>query len=498
MESVRNNINAYIFFSAFFFFAIFAPFGNIPSDTEYSIETAKSIYYKHSLSIEKSDKFWSLTPTRQGKYQSKYGIGYAFIFIPHVICADIISKFFNINFNYILNFFISFTNTILAAFIALIFFLIFITLGYSYKISLISTGLLCIASPLLPYSKIIHAEIPSLLLILLFILGICKKPKLNLKNGFYFGFIASSLYLIKISNILISLIILSYIIYLYLKKNYSNYGILGFSVFFVIPFLLLLFRNYHYYGSICNFGYGEEQKRFSTPFFEGLFGYLFSPSKSIFIFSPLIIFSFYSFSSFLKSHKIVCIYISLIFFSYIFLFSQWWDWSGGWCFGPRLIIPAVILCNIFIVDFISKFNKNIIKKIFFVILLIFSFYINLLGTLVWYQQIYYFNKDFFSISNSHPIIATKIFFHKLLAKPEIYDCNDYNINCSQSPYTSVWKDITKNNKLDFSSFEKFNGFAIMWIGLYKYFGWKWPIFIPFIFFFVSIFLFFKVLTNKYI
>ena len=97
--------------------------------------------------------------------------------------------------------------------------------------------------------------------------------------------------------------------------------------------------------------------------------------------------------------------VLLMFLGNLLFYSKWHDWHGGWCWGPRLILPSIILIHIFLPEFISKLNKGCLKKTLFVSLLSASIIINLTGALVWYQQIYYFHTDHRTVTGSHLIIA---------------------------------------------------------------------------------------------
>jgi hypothetical protein len=157
-----------------------------------------------------------------------------------------------------------------------------------------------------------------------------------------------------------------------------------------------------------------------------------------------------------------------IFLLNVLFYSCWHDWHGGWSWGPRLIIPVIILMHLYIPYFIrmvssvnSRFNRNIIRS-GFSLLIITAWAINILGALVWYQQIYFFHKDYTSIPVSHPVIAFELFKHKTVSYSEIYTCSEFNRNCNNPPYTTVWSSISQNDIIDFSSFESFQGFSTFW------------------------------------
>jgi hypothetical protein len=189
--------------------------------------------------------------------------------------------------------------------------------------------------------------------------------------------------------------------------------------------------------------------------------------------------------SFLKKHGIMATYIFVIFITDILFYATWHDWHGGWSFGPRLIVPAMIIAHVFLIEFVSTLYSSKTRKTIVSFLFIASFFIMLPGCLVCYQQVYYFHKDHWSIRNAHPVIAIQILVHKLSGKPEIYNCQSFDCDCSNGVYQSVWGNLTKDNSINFSSFEKYQGIATWWSGLYESFGMQWALFMPFPMLFAS-------------
>ncbi len=128
----------------------------------------------------------------------------------------------------------------------------------------------------------------------------------------------------------------------------------------ILPSLIFIgVYNYFLSGNIFNLPYKYdvvEENRinygFSFPKADAMWGLSFSPYRGIFLYAPFLILIFYEmiklylqkplreiFSTFVSNYLIVAVII-------IFLFiSSYFEWSGGWCYGPRqLFIIAVLLC----------------------------------------------------------------------------------------------------------------------------------------------------------
>ncbi len=489
--SIRNTL--IIYSAALFFFAIFAPSGHMPSDTRYSLATAQAITRGH-LNIQHSEQLPYSSRGRNGLYYSKYGLGYALMFVPSAVIAHLFSRYTSMSedlFHQILS---SLTNTILAPLCILLLILIMRKSGFSTGVILVSSLLIALGSPLLPYSKINHSELPATLLLLLFVRVWYDCTFLTTKDGLATGAISSLLILLKIGNIVSAIVISGCSLFFIITRRSTKMAAVVSIALPLLTLLLLLMMNMYRFGSWMNFGYGQEQEAFTTPVFTGLLLSVISPSKSMIIFAPLLIVSFAGFAKVFQDKKRIHLPILILFLSNLLFYSCWHDWHGGWSWGPRLIIPVVILMHIYIPFFITtiyhvKFwlYRYVIKSLFSIIIIA-ACVINVLGALIWYQQIYFFHRDYTSLSTSHPLIALKLFRHKLVNYSEIYTCSDFNRDCSRPPYTTVWNSISHNDEIDFGSYETFQGFSTFWGILRARSGSNLYLMFPILFLLISIIL----------
>ena len=111
-----------------------------------------------------------------------------------------------------------------------------------------------------------------------------------------------------------------------------------------IPGLLLTgASNYLRTGSALNSGYEVD---FSTPILTGLYGFLFSAGKSVFLFSPLMLLypaavrKLWSDSA----RRRLVVWSLLLFGAQLLVYSKWWDWSGDDAWGPRFLVTATVVC----------------------------------------------------------------------------------------------------------------------------------------------------------
>jgi hypothetical protein len=109
---------------------------------------------------------------------------------------------------------------------------------------------------------------------------------------------------------------------------------------------------------------------FSYPIVLGLTGNLFALGKSIFLFNPFLIYIFIADYKY-KVHMIIMLIITLL------IYSKWWAWYGGYSFGTRFYIFAVIPSIYAYLNYIEK--EGIIRKILGLFVLFFSMWVAICG-----------------------------------------------------------------------------------------------------------------------
>jgi hypothetical protein len=103
---------------------------------------------------------------------------------------------------------------------------------------------------------------------------------------------------------------------------------------------LLLLYNFVRFGSPLDSGYHfDSGEGFTTPLWQGLWGFLFSPYRGVFLHTPLFILSVIGFVPFFRRHRREGIAIGALTAVLVLLYSMWWMWWGGYAWGPRFLVP---------------------------------------------------------------------------------------------------------------------------------------------------------------
>jgi hypothetical protein len=116
-----------------------------------------------------------------------------------------------------------------------------------------------------------------------------------------------------------------------------------------IGLAILFAHNTVLFGGPFEFGYptaAEGAKRlntFDTPLLKGLYGFLLSPGKSVFIFAPPIILALFGLRRLWKLERRVATAAMLFPLTYLLFYARYTQWEGGYCVGPRYMVPSIVL-----------------------------------------------------------------------------------------------------------------------------------------------------------
>jgi len=133
----------------------------------------------------------------------------------------------------------------------------------------------------------------------------------------------------------------------------------GEKIFFTIGGLLCVIAlagyNYRCFGSVWTLSYGQQATEafkkgsetgvfgVSLPSPTALFSILFSPARGLFFIMPVFLASIFGFFILFRQSSLrkESILILLIVLGYLTINAGFYGWHGGWCFGPRYLVPML-------------------------------------------------------------------------------------------------------------------------------------------------------------
>lgn len=200
-------------------------------------------------------------------------------------------------------------------------------------------------------------------------------------------------YVVRPTNGL-SILLFSIVIFIRYRRHFIPYCL--WSMIVAIPFFIYNFRVYHsllppYYAS-------PNQLQFNIRIIEGLAGTLLSPSRGLFIFTPVLLFSIYGIIlKIRRKHLDILDYsiLTIIILHWI-LSSSHPHWWGGHSYGPRYFIDVLPYFLYFLVPVFTEISKlSGAKRTGFVVVLcctlVISFLIHFRGATNW--DVHYWNSE---------------------------------------------------------------------------------------------------------
>ncbi|HNW91301.1 MAG TPA: hypothetical protein PKM88_00125 [bacterium] len=215
-------------------------------------------------------------------------------------------------------------------------------------------GLFGFGTILLHYARSNFSESLQALLLFAAVMLILTRPVLHeRRTGLLFGFCLGWLLLTKSTFLLFIPLLLLWAARRYCTAGRPDYLTPG------VPLLLgvIIYGWYNYartgdwldfyYPELYTVGVGGTERtvpqNFSDPPWHGLLCYLFSPGKSIFLTSPLLLLSLPGLWWWWRHHRLDAGFLLLLIVAYTMLFACFAGWEGGLCWGPRFLVPLVPL-----------------------------------------------------------------------------------------------------------------------------------------------------------
>jgi hypothetical protein len=229
---------------------------------------------------------------------------------------------------------------------------------------------------------------------------ICHYTRLNNNNnnGIYFAglgglFLGLSVFAHPTSIIIIP----GFIAYSFFSMRHNRKSLSSFLMALAIILFLMGLVNYWRFGSFTEFGYGYYESLEIHTGWKGLVGLLASPGAGLIFYFPVAILLPLASKYMYRKNKGL-----FLLFAYVII-ANWLNigtlccgepylWNGmGW--GPRYFVPVLPFITILLGALLLHTRKRLFLKLSIIMLCAAGFYVNLLGTLVWYQYGYLYGFD---------------------------------------------------------------------------------------------------------
>jgi len=154
-----------------------------------------------------------------------------------------------------------------------------------------------------------------------------------------------------------SLLLIPVLLWVVVRRSGVSGGIKA-AVPIGISLLVTAAYNVARFGNPFDFGYANEG--FTMPFLRGAHMLLFEPSKSLVLFAPITVLVPWACMRLWQTDRAALFLIASTFVITFVVAALWHNPNGGWCWGPRLLLPAVAPAIAALGPFLDKpFTRNL-------------------------------------------------------------------------------------------------------------------------------------------
>ncbi len=389
-----------LFLVAFFIFwtALYASIarGWLPNgDPAAYFLVAASIVENRSLGMSEKSPVVPLEPGPDGKFYSKFGVGQSLLEAPFYAVgkalaprgAEPVHRFYFVYFVSVMSV------PIISALGIVLFFLLALELGYGVKASAVCAFLLGLATMMMPYARFGFSEPLQACMITgcaLFAARARGREGVGAWAAAAAGAFIGAAALAKSANLLFVPIFALYLLFSAGPRRAGFMRAAAFCASASVFAAVILFLNDIRFGSPFALGYGAGRDAafgFNVSALSGLYGLLFSPGKSVFLYAPMLLASVAAMGAFHRERRAESFLVWAASAAAFLLYSRWWAWHGDWAWGPRLIVPVVPLMALPLLPLVRGFSAlRPAAKTSFAALAALSFFIQILGSTVNFHE----------------------------------------------------------------------------------------------------------------
>ena len=288
----------------------------------------------------------------------------------------------------------SWTNpAIVAATLALLF-LLGCELGFGMRASLGMALVAGFATPLAHYAKTFFAEPLAGLALVAFLLALVRATRRERGTAWWWvaGFALGVAVLAKIAHAVLLVpggLLVVGVLWRRAQRGETATtaweiarpaGVFALGV--CLPLAVIAVYDVARFGDPFETGYADEVARWTTPFFEGLFGLLVSPGKGLLWFAPIVLLSLAAGPRFARRFPLESGFVAASLLALLLLYARWYMWEGGWCWGPRFLVPVIPLLVLPVGAWLASGSRSVVQRTAFAIVIAASVGVQVSGLFV--------------------------------------------------------------------------------------------------------------------
>lgn len=290
-----------------------------------------------------------------GKLYSPYGFLPSVLALPFYHAGSVLASLFPRSYNgYFLRFVILwFLNPLYTALTVILLYQAVRIIGYSERAALFTAFCYGLATMAWAYAKTFFSEPLATLLLLVAFVSLLKygrtlRMRFAVAAGLAVGFAAAT----KIVALINLPVLLCYLVWLLyarrrdLTTRSTLFTLIAWGVGAGGVLALVGAFNYVRFGNALTTGYGGGLSFFTLPLWQGLYGLLASPGKSLFLYSPVVLLAIPAFWLMVRQKGAEAFGCLGIIGAHLLTYGVYTEWHGDSAWGPRFmlfVLPFLIL-----------------------------------------------------------------------------------------------------------------------------------------------------------
>jgi len=316
------------------------------ADARVMHEVAVSLVDRHRLDIElDAPAFWF--SFHQGKKYGLYPMGNTLAMVPARLLYKLLVKLPHapvIHLNILTS---HLASTVAAAACCVLFLGLLRRDGVGERAALVTSLALGTMTILVIYARVAYSEaLQACLFVWLVSLVFRLEEAPTRARGAAAGFAAGWLVTTKAVNLVAVGVILIYVIWRFRRQRQDLLRVIGFAALTFLPWAILtLAVNRLKSGSFFDTGYTRVGGApvYSGAFYPAVFGYLFSPGKSVFFCSPVLILGVLGARSYFRRNRSRALFLLAVVAAVLLPHLLFPSWYAGWVWGPRYTVTVTPL-----------------------------------------------------------------------------------------------------------------------------------------------------------